>query len=328
MALYHYTNLDALTSIIQNNELWFTHINYMNDSQELYEGLDKIVDRWLYKRRLKRHIKSTQLNIPPEDLRKEFEAMWDNRLHREIYRESEAFLEEIEKFRTNCNIFVMSFSESSDLLSQWRGYSNLSQGYCIEFDEGRLNEQLNRQQKMFNADESMQFSLQQCMYSDETSNKLIEEHSDKLMSKEPYDLLEINEDDFERYYAKYDIQSNLVEDKHYAVIYEKVHNLLSNILITAANIKNNSFREEKEKRAAIYLSNECASRVSYRNKNGVLIPFFKLPITENVIESITLGPGPNAELAAASLAQYLTQKFENADVPKVHISETPFRDSL
>ena len=37
--LCHYTSAEALRSILENNSLWMTHINYMNDSEEIFYAI-------------------------------------------------------------------------------------------------------------------------------------------------------------------------------------------------------------------------------------------------------------------------------------------------
>jgi hypothetical protein len=38
--LFHYTDLNALTSIVQNNDLWLTDSRYSNDECEMTHGYD------------------------------------------------------------------------------------------------------------------------------------------------------------------------------------------------------------------------------------------------------------------------------------------------
>lgn len=100
--LFHYTSQTGFKGIIENRELWATHIRYLNDSQEfefacsyLKEILDKYASE--YGQRTIDYIK-----------------------------------ESIGSFE-RVNICVSSFSKKRDDLSQWRAYSHLQIGYAIGF---------------------------------------------------------------------------------------------------------------------------------------------------------------------------------------------------
>lgn len=46
--IYHYTNLNALISILSNDEilLWATNVSYLNDPNEILEGIDTVQKIW------------------------------------------------------------------------------------------------------------------------------------------------------------------------------------------------------------------------------------------------------------------------------------------
>ena len=37
-SIYHYTSISGLKGILENKRLWFTHIDYMNDRDEVIVG--------------------------------------------------------------------------------------------------------------------------------------------------------------------------------------------------------------------------------------------------------------------------------------------------
>lgn len=41
---YHYTNAQSLLNIIENNELWLTQADFLNDNQEIVYAHKKIMD--------------------------------------------------------------------------------------------------------------------------------------------------------------------------------------------------------------------------------------------------------------------------------------------
>jgi len=107
--LFHYTDVGAVRSILEKCELWLTDIRFLNDSQELNEGVSYVLEALkadIYDGSLVEHLVSTQ------------EMLSSNiRNHVSHYINIEP-------------TFVCSFSEAGDQLSQWRAYGD----YAIEFD--------------------------------------------------------------------------------------------------------------------------------------------------------------------------------------------------
>lgn len=93
--LYHYTSLDTLLGMINNQEIWMTHINFMNDKHEYRHALHII----------------NEMTLDSLDSYK---------------------IKDIEtRFDPFCSF---SFSEDPNLLSQWRGYCSKNIGICLGFD--------------------------------------------------------------------------------------------------------------------------------------------------------------------------------------------------
>lgn len=107
MKLFHYTDGTALLNIVKNQELWLTHINYMNDSSEFNHGIEIIY------------------NCIKEEI--------DNKKICDFILNSKNSLNNFFGF------FIGSFSSKPDVLSQWRGYCPPQGGYAIEFDHRYIN---------------------------------------------------------------------------------------------------------------------------------------------------------------------------------------------
>ena len=105
--LYHYTNANSFLGIIQKTEMWASHIRFMNDLKEEVYALE------LLERRLPDLLKTTLLN--PNKMIKLIQKYFDEE-------------------NSKLGIFVLSFSENSDDLNQWRGYANGTPSYCIKFN--------------------------------------------------------------------------------------------------------------------------------------------------------------------------------------------------
>ncbi|KLC02013.1 hypothetical protein TB9_20130 [Xanthomonas perforans] len=116
MNLYHYTDAQAVQSILVNRKLWLTDLRFMNDSTELSHGVE---------------ILKKAMEHQPHGLFYD----WDYAEKAMSYLSNS--LDEYEDASwTEDPVFAMSFSRKDDLLSQWRGYGN----YAVAFDSERLKE--------------------------------------------------------------------------------------------------------------------------------------------------------------------------------------------
>lgn len=109
MNYFHYTSVDAVKSMLSNRKLWLTDARFLNDSQELHEGIQSLSDA---------------LKRPSHGLFADYS----------YEEQSLAYLEAAFKDSANFGlaedpIFVFSLAGAVDLLSQWRGYGR----YAIEF---------------------------------------------------------------------------------------------------------------------------------------------------------------------------------------------------
>jgi hypothetical protein len=111
--LYHYTSVEGLRGIIENNELWATSAYYLNDSAEITYGctvLTQVLDEWIVQNPRATNPLSVGL---VKDLRQAFgDYFLDKTLVRPIY--------------------LVCFCENDNLLSQWRAYGQ-SGGYSLGF---------------------------------------------------------------------------------------------------------------------------------------------------------------------------------------------------
>lgn len=116
MPLFHYTSADAVHSILLNQKIRLTDIRFLNDSQELHDGIGRL---------------SNALKSP-------ISGLFANQEYKnkaiEYLRNS--FGDTISYGIDSEPIFVCSFSRAENLLSQWRAYGN----YAIEFEEDLLRE--------------------------------------------------------------------------------------------------------------------------------------------------------------------------------------------
>jgi hypothetical protein len=104
--LYHYCPAQSFLEIIKSGSLWLNHSSAMNDSKEL-RHLETVINDWEDKHPLVMQT-SVQTKV-------------------------------IKKLRgSKRGVFLVSFSEDQDVLSQWRAYADDAAGFCIGFDSQSL----------------------------------------------------------------------------------------------------------------------------------------------------------------------------------------------
>lgn len=108
LSLYHYTDLNALISILKNRQLWLTDSMYLNDSEEMLDGASILASTLL----------SDDLEPVSSGNKKYISDAINNIKNRDIPA-----------------YYIASFSEQDDLLSQWRAYGM----FCIEFEPSKIN---------------------------------------------------------------------------------------------------------------------------------------------------------------------------------------------
>jgi hypothetical protein len=106
--LFHYTDLSALASIINNSDLWLTNSQYSNDAREMKHGYD-----------VARSVIEEQRKEPAN-------------------RASKRYLDLVAKFvdEKAKGVYICCFCEKDNLLSQWRSYGENGTGVSIGFDPG------------------------------------------------------------------------------------------------------------------------------------------------------------------------------------------------
>jgi hypothetical protein len=116
MVLFHYTHVHAVHSILLNCKLKLTDIRFLNDTQELHDGIGRLGNA------LKNPIPGLFAN---NDYKK-----------KAIEYIRDAFSDTVSYGIDSEPVYVFSLGRVGNLLSLWRAYGN----YAIEFDEHQLRE--------------------------------------------------------------------------------------------------------------------------------------------------------------------------------------------
>lgn len=123
MSLYHYTDVNAVQSILSKQKIWLTDIRFLNDSQELHDGMS--------------FLKET-LNAPMPSLFSNHDYV-----DKAIEQIKKALSDTVNFGISEEPLFIFSLSQTDNALSQWRAYGN----YCIEFDVNKLQESISNLHK-------------------------------------------------------------------------------------------------------------------------------------------------------------------------------------
>jgi hypothetical protein len=263
--LYHYTTQEGLIGIIEKRSIWASKIQYLNDTQEFKLAINLARDS-LKKLKYSKNSMKSKIDEMIEDL------------------------EEI----PDINVFVCSFSEKEDLLSQWRAYSSFGNGYCIGFSTKVLLQHLKQ--------DRLNFFLVPCIYKEACQKKII----NQLVK----DALANN--------AK---RTNI----NSAVGCYNPQLAFIDCLVTLAPIlKNSSFKEEAEWRL---ISTPKAIGLKFRPGRSTIIPYIEyIYCLKNITPlcKIITGPSPESKLKKAAVQSLL--QYNSFNKCKVIESKIPFRD--
>jgi Protein of unknown function (DUF2971) len=139
-ALYHYTDLHAFLSIVQNKKLWLTGAHNLNDHQEINWTISKI------HRRL--------LDLSQKHGQERAQIIW-NLLN-----------------ASGGTPYICALSSESDLLSQWRAYGQDGTGVSIGFKKDLLPK--SDHLPILTAAKQDSISLHQVIYDQKMQDEIIE----------------------------------------------------------------------------------------------------------------------------------------------------------
>ncbi len=286
--LYHYTSLDGLIGIINGNSLWASHCKYLNDSTEYIHALNAPIS-----------------------------------LSNEIYMDDDylspfgfSMRKALDKMKHN-DVYVSSFSEKPDLLSQWRGYCPPGRGVCIGFNSEILERfcianGLNLNKCIYNREEQFQKMsalIQQCQA----------EFPKPYVSRQDYDAFDIKgRVEHELNYKQYVTEGDGKKQADTAL-----NNLCNSINKLAPLFKDAGFHEESEWR--ITAENPTCS-INFRAGISHLIPYITLSIlsfSKDAIGEVIVGPNASSHNCASSVSMLL----KSADFNDVNVrtSKIPFK---
>jgi hypothetical protein len=217
---FHYTSIDALVQIIKGRKVWFSSLAFMNDEME---GFDTGEVLSLAAANLEGSEKETYIGLVSTTV--EIFVRWQ---------------------------FCFSATTLKDDLSQWRGYSPLGQGACLEFDDRLFSDTAIRKVT--------------CVYRDDEKLKVLQENSRLSATGQALNAILGEHEGLDKY------------------IHEFVDAL--------SRFKHRSFEPEQETRWIVSKAglSEASDELKFRPHRLGLVSYLEIPIDVNGMKTITLGP--------------------------------------
>jgi hypothetical protein len=274
--VYHYTDASGLIGIARDHSVWATSHLHLNDSME-HKTARGFLNAALAKTTLSPHLQETFV---------------------QLLKQSEI------------PVFVASFSEDRDLLSQWRAYCGTGQGYSIGFAPDNA---------LFDAAKGNAFSLVKCVYDEEEQESL----ADTFVST------------FEEEY--WSQQRLLVGEQNQAdpainlrAIVRR-YNWSYAFALFISTCKHKSFAGENEWRLISQYPDDdkIMRKVLFRPGRFGVVPFFPIPLgleeKNAMLDSITVGPSADRNAARGALIKLYKTCFSTNGSSRIAISEIPYR---
>jgi hypothetical protein len=201
-------------------------------------------------------------------------------------------------------VFVASFTENGNLLSQWRGYCPHGKGVSVGFEPNSL----------VAAAENASFRVGKCIY-------------DYSSQREAASLFV----DFSIAQAREEGPSKAPPTQSF---YGSFLEIEPDLLRLAALMKNGSFHEEREWRmVSPVLSNYVEPPIRYREGIATLVPYLELPLPVArvgereviALHDVIVGPTPNANMSITAISRYLSR--EGIRPIRVANSGVPYRQA-
>lgn len=263
-----------MKAIVDSESLFATDLRFLNDSRELSHARDMIADR--------ANFLSHSQNLAPE-----------------YPVGALGWLISILEERTAPNVYVTSFTEKGDDLSQWRGYTPTGRGVAIGFDSTVLGEVAANLQKGVAGLSGSSASLGKVIYLADNEGE----------SFDPF-ILSVAD------YAS--MNEGEVVQSHF------------DILINQATpfYKHNSFSDEAEWRISLVEGDlfEIPLNVDFRVGLSSMVPYTRIDFgakSKDLLKEVILGPTPNPETSLiAAKAFFRSRGFDRVTVKP---SAIPFR---
>ncbi|OZY52392.1 hypothetical protein CJF34_02910 [Pseudomonas lundensis] len=277
--LYHYTGQFGFLGIIQSAGVWASHTSFLNDSSECSHAF--------------------------EIAKQMVEAILDYDDYLDVF----AFtLSSTLQYAEPPSLFITSFSEKADLLSQWRGYCPGGAGMCVGFDAASI--------KAYCAENGYRF--ERCIYERDSLSDKIRKLIDDCWEMFPHPSL--GRAEFARLSPKqsvnfsHDYRLSVTVGEHKDQAAGVINWFCEELAQLAPLYKNDGFHEEAEWRIVV---KHPQTALKYRGGLSCLIPYVELNILQNkgTLQEIVVGPNPDQSRCLKSASMALeTFGYQNVDL--------------
>jgi hypothetical protein len=279
--LYHYTDAPGLLGVLRERKIRATHYRYLNDSDELLRG-ERIVQDMA-------ETMAQEPSISP--------------LHKDVL-DSFARTHRERSLTKIADVFVASFSEHGNQLSQWRGYAANGNGYSVGFSGLRLA-------KGDQPDAVLALELVQCEYDEQQFRAAVRARFDKILST------------LDRHALAHGAGSRR------SLAGSAVAHILRSVAAVIPRLKHSAFHEEREWRLmAIPILNREKDVIQFRASVHGVVPYIAIDLCETSerlqLARVYVGPTQEPERGQASTEMLLTNLGYDGEA-LVRLSEIPFR---
>jgi hypothetical protein len=269
--LYHYTTQDGILGIVQKREIWATHHQCLNDQREYLHAKELVRDE--ISKRLKAATGRKRLVLDS------MIAALEPPGHEDV------------------NLYVASFSEQPDSLSQWRAYGASTSGVALGFrcDHFLLPDG---------------FRVVQCIYTKTAQLKIVRAIVSEVEKRSTSTAALLN---VAPAHLRFTLHALALVLKHEAFKEEREWRIISPVLM--------------DKAPAFPIIEE--TKLAFRSGKSVLTPYRRIPLKDDKgnfpLNEVVVGPNPNPKQACRSV-QSLLNSEKGLDSVKVRNSDIPYRN--
>jgi hypothetical protein len=283
--LFHYTDSNGLLGILRSKQVWATHHAHVNDTQEITVGertVDAVAESILAK---------TAVDTP---------ARWLLENFVKLHKSDGQSLTKI------TGVYIASFSDRGNQLSQWRGYAAGGAGYSIGLREFRLP-------RADRVDAELALILMKCEYDRDEFTRKVERVLTEVV------------DGFDAYVRAFGVNVDVFN----ALMFQAVSIALRRVALLIPALKNSQFEEEREWRlVAIPMPKHQHRIVQYRSGPNGIVPYIPIDLAEDgeplKLEKIYVGPRQEPSIGVETASAFLaSQGYDRLDL--VEHSRIPYR---
>lgn len=346
--LYHYTDINALKSILENNELWVTASEFLNDSSETkciidyFKGFnDKFEEFRIFLTSKRSEEKEIEQNLKSKGfnrLEEFFEYDEFNKiLKRAIHQIENYYFKNREFGDVNYGVDALFNREEDD----WDSEDVYL--YIKENLKPRL-----RKTYILSLSKNRDSLILWGNYSNNSGynigfkrKELIEQFKQNLYSNEKiYDRVIDGEVNYVDISQKKNMDIKIIKEfyDYYKECKEKnidediiICGIISNIISVGLFTKKKVFSNEEEYRVVIIKEDNKDDSIdmnSFRCKDGAIIPFLKVPFKDESITNIMIGPNNKSDISEEGLRALFEhkRKFYKYDHKKIEEANNEYKD--